>query len=96
MADLRINQVLIGGKVVEVRPASGSIYTQVILPAPDEYTSPQRVEIVSKRRIGNKDDQITQVCDLGGFLGREFTTTDKDTGEKVNRRSVNMVLRAVE
>jgi len=96
MPELKPNQVLIGGKIVETRFVNKTHYTQIVLPAPDEYSNPQRIEIASSQRLGQKGDQIIQACDIGGYLGKEFFVTDQQTGEKISRRAVIMSLRAID
>lgn len=93
---LKPNQVLVGGKILATRVNNQQIYTHVVLPAPDEYSSPAHIEIVSTRRIGNAEDQILQLCTVGGYLGKQFDSIDKDTGVKSSRRPVIVTLRAVE
>lgn len=93
---LKPNQVLIGGKVLGTRIVNKQVYTHIVLPAPDEYSSPSHVEIVSAKRIANSEDQILQLCALGGYLGKQFDQIDKETGEKSSRRPVMITLRAIE
>lgn len=94
--ELKANQVTIAGKVVGVRKVGTTVYTHIVLPAPDEYSSPAHVEVSSEKRIGQKDDQVIVQCNIGGYIGKEFSAKDKDTGEIISRRPVSVVLRAVE
>ena len=88
--------VSIKGKIVRNKRFNGSVLTTVITPAPDEYSRPSYVEIRSKTRLGDIDEEITVSAKLGGFEGRPFTTTDKDTGEQIRVLPVNHTLDLVE
>jgi hypothetical protein len=55
--------------------------TVVRLPAPDEYTSPQTVELRSVRSLGEVGDDLTCQVRIGGF-GRSYKATDPETGEQ--------------
>jgi len=55
--------------------------TIVKLPAPDEYTSPQTVELRSRAPLGEVGDQFMGRVRVGGY-GRSYQATDAETGEK--------------
>jgi hypothetical protein len=56
------------------------IVTLIRLPAPDEYTSPQTVEVRSAEPIGKPGDDVTVKVRIGGF-SRSYDKTDAETGE---------------
>lgn len=89
-------QVLVFGKIENVRSYEKHIYTTVICPAPDAYSSPSVVQIRSKGRIGQREDEIKQLCKVGGFRRKPFKMTDKETGEVSTVVPVDMTLEAIE
>ena len=67
-------------------------YTVLVrLPAPDEFTTPATVEVVSDINPGNEGDLVTLVCRVGGRY-RSYTATDKATGEQRTVRTADNVL----
>ena len=88
-------QVLVFGKVENVRSYEKSIYTTVICPAQDQYSSPSVVQIKSAKRIGQRDDEIRQLCKLGGYRRKPFKSTDKETGEVSMVTPVDITLEAI-
>jgi hypothetical protein len=89
-------EVVIMGRVDARRRHDGTHYTRVLTPAPDAYSRPQVVEIRSKQSIGQKDEEITVHCKLGGYTRKAFRSTDKETGETTMVTPVDMTLDAVE
>jgi hypothetical protein len=90
------NIVKIRGKVLRVHRYEGAVYTTVVCPARDEYSKPSVVQVKSENRFGDKDDQVTFKAVVGGYEGKTYQVTDKDTGEKRNVQPVNMFLDFVE
>lgn len=89
-------QVTIFGRVQEVRAHKGVVYTRIVCPAKDQYSRPQVVEVRSKRRIGQRDDELDVLAELGGYTRAPFRMTDKETGETSMVTPVDLVLDAVE
>lgn len=89
-------QVLVVGKVTRSRRFEQFFYTTVICPAPDPYSKPAVIEIRSKQRLGERDEEIRVTAELGGFEGRSYQVTDKETGERRTLIPVNHFLNAVE
>ena len=89
-------EVLIVGKVTRVRRYEGTFYTVIVCPAVDLYSRPQIVEIRSKSRFSDPDDTVRVTARLGGFEGRQYRVTDKDTGESRTLVPVNQTLDLVE
>ena len=87
------NVVLISGRI-----ARGSVkredlfYTEIALPALDEYSQPGLVEVRSNVKLGSRDDDISGRCRIGGFRRRAFDVTDKGTGEVRTVRPVSVTL----
>lgn len=87
--------VLVFGKVENVRSYDKSIYTTVICPATDQYSSPSVVTIKSAKRIGQREEEIRQLCKLGGYRRKPFKFTDKETGEMSMVTPVDITLEAI-
>lgn len=87
---LAANQAVIRGRIIEVKRTENAVYTDVVLPAPDQYSQPQNVRIVSNRLLGKPGDDLTQRCALKGYR-RAYT--DK-TGNKAH--AVDITLSAIE
>lgn len=75
---LAANQAVIRGRIIEVRRTENAVVTDVTLPAPDQYSHPQSVRILSNRLLGKPGEDLTQRVQLRGYR-RSYT--DKH-GEK--------------
>lgn len=64
------------------RPAGNSKFWETIitLPAPDQYTSPSTVSVLSAGRLGERDDDVTVRVRIAGYK-RSYNSTDRETGE---------------
>jgi hypothetical protein len=89
-------QVLVSGRIEASRRFDGRTLTHVLTPAPDAYSRPQLLEIRSTRRLGDKGEEITVTCQLGGYQRKAFQTTDKETGERVTVVPVDHTLDLIE
>jgi hypothetical protein len=89
-------RVLIVGRIEARKRFDGKSYTQVMTPAPDAYSRPQLVEIRSKAAIGDKGEEVSLSCTLGGFQRKAYETKDKTTGEIVKVVPVELTLDLVE
>jgi hypothetical protein len=88
--------VIVAGRIEGSKAYEGKRYTQVMTPAADAYSRPQLVEIRSKARLGEKGDEISCQCVLGGFQRKAYETKDKQTGEIVKVVPVEHTLDLVE
>lgn len=79
------NQALIVGRVREVRRTDNGTFTVITLPAPDEYTQPQTVEVASAGMIGRVNEDVTVKVALGGY-GKKFQRRDGTPGFQVNNQ----------
>lgn len=93
---VRAMEVLVKGKLVESRRVNDLVYSTIVAPAVDEFSSPSTVEVRSKKRFGEREEIVTVRCRLGGFRGRPFKATDKETGEMRTARTVVLTLDAIE
>lgn len=87
---LAANQAFIRGRVIEVKRTEAGCYTAITLPAPDQYSSPQAVEVRSKAILGRPNEDVTVRVSVGGYR-RGYT--DK-MGEKAY--ATNVTLYAIE
>lgn len=67
-------------------------WTEVTIPAPDEYSMPGILEIRSRVSLGRKGDDIEGRVRLGGYRRKAYQFTDKETGEQRTVRPVVNVL----
>ncbi len=89
-------EVLIKGKVAARRRHESNWYTRIITPAPDAYSRPDTVEVRSKTKLGEPDEEIVVSCRLGGYTRKPFKLTDRDTGEITSVTPVDITLQAIE
>lgn len=92
----RFMEVTIKGKIEVSRRHESKYYTRMVTPAPDAYSRPQVVEIRSNQKLGQRDDEITVDCKLGGYTRKAYRATDKDSGETSMVTPVDLTLDAVE
>lgn len=88
--------VAIVGKVTRVRRHEQFFYTTIICPAKDAYSRPSIVEVRSKARFGERDEEIKCNAELGGYEGKAYPVVDKETGERKTLVPVNLFLDLVE
>lgn len=74
-------RVLVAGRIENSRSHDGKRYTHVMTPAADAYSRPQLLEIRSKARLGEKGEEITVSCVLGGYQRKAYQAKDKNSGE---------------
>lgn len=85
-------QVLVAGKITRVRRHEKFFYTTIICPAKDAYSRPSVVEIRSKARFGDNDEETKVTAELGGYEGKAYQVTDRETGERKSLVPVNLFL----
>lgn len=78
------NRVTIFGKILAVKALekageSTGYATRISLPAGDKYSNAQTVEVVTKTKLGAKNEEITVECVVHGYVQRQ---TNKETGEQ--------------
>lgn len=88
------------GRIEHVRRFEGNgevVFEHVIrCPKRDDYSMPAVVEVRASRRLGAKGEEWSGLCEVGGFYRRPFKVLDRDTGEEVVVRPVQVTLWAVE
>lgn len=95
-AELKPMTVRVLGKVRRVRRYEKMYFTTVICPAKDEYSKPQIVEIRSNARFADEEDKCDVICEIGGYEGKSYQVSDRDTGERKSLIPVNLYLDLVE
>lgn len=93
---IKAMQVMVSGRIEGAKTYDGKRYTQVMTPAADAYSRPQMVEIRSKARLGDKGDEISVSCALGGFQRKPYETKDKQSGEIVKVVPIEHTLDLIE
>lgn len=89
-------RIRIIGKATRVRRYEKFTYTTVICPAADEYSKPSVCEIRSKARFAEVDEKIDVFSTLGGYEGKSYAVTDRESGERKTMVPVNHFLDLVE
>lgn len=94
-----MNHVMVSGRIANkprrYKTKEGSMYSHIVkLPSPDSFTSPQTIEVNASRPLGEKGDDIVELCSLGGFP-RTFEMKNKETGEVEDIPTANLRLVAV-
>ncbi len=95
---LPIGEATIKGRLqLYRRPQGNSQFWEnlIILPAPDEYSSPATVLVLASRRLGERDDDVTVRVRIGGYR-RSYNSTDRETGEIRNVQTADVKLFALE
>lgn len=64
---VKMGQIAFRGRVVSVRKQGQFFYTLCKLPAADEYSSPNTVEIQSKNRFAETGADFNAVCKVAGY-----------------------------
>ena len=95
-----LNHVMVSGRIAlkprRYKTKEGAMYSHIVkLPAPDSFSSPQTIEINAIRQLGEKGEDIIQLCVIGGY-GRSYDLTDKSTGEVTNVSTADIRLYAKE
>lgn len=97
-AGLKKGEALISGRIVSVRAINTQNgrqwLTLVKLPAPDEFTSPQTLEVRSKDKPGAPGEDLHCKVRLGGWP-RSYEAKDRDTGELTTVRTAEVRLEIV-
>lgn len=86
-----------GRLVAAKRPNGNGQFWQslMIMPAPDAYSSPATVELLSTKRLGERDEEITVKVRIGGYR-RSYKATDRETGQTTNVQTADNKLFVVE
>lgn len=96
---IKAGQVLIAGRLKSRRRFStqeGPRFENLVtMPAPDAYSSPSTVSIVSKAPVGEPETDVRVMCQVGG-RSRSYKAADQYTGEQVTVFTADNRLIAIE
>jgi hypothetical protein len=71
------------------------VITILKLAAPDEYSSPQTIELRSAQRLADNGQDWSGRVRIGGY-GRQYQATDPETGEKRTVQTADNSLTVIE
>ena len=76
------NQVSVAGRIDRFDVYEGKHYTEVIIPAADEYSNPGRVKVVSTRSLGSVEQPVTVDCSIRGYVHTFPITKGQRAGQQ--------------
>lgn len=82
---IRALETAIAGRVAErgVRSLdNGTVLTRIVIPAPDQFSHPQTVEVRSERRFAQPGQDVTIVARIGSYR-RTFRLRDGTQGDAI-------------
>ena len=95
---LPLLQALVAGRIVSRRRIAtqdGAKFLTILkLAAPDEFSSPQTIEVKSSEQLGEVGDVARCKVRIGGY-GRTYDRKDEDTGEVRKVQTANITLEVV-
>ena len=77
-----INQVSVTGRIDRFDVYEGKHYTEVIIPAVDEYSNPGRVKVVSTRPLGSVGQSVTVDCSIRRYVHTFPITKGQRAGQQ--------------
>lgn len=95
---VKMGESVIRGRVVAAtRPQGKGAYwvTLLVQPAPDPYSAPSTNEVLSRNRLGDRDEEVTVRVRIGGYR-RSYKATDRETGEVRTVQTADNKLFAIE
>lgn len=90
-----LNVATVAGRIDGSRMSDGVTYTKMTLPAADEYSSPQRIEIRSKRSLGRQGETVQVGVRIGGWVRKFDRKPDRD-GVVDKGEDIRITLHAIE
>jgi len=64
---LKVNQIVIQGRIDHVSKFEDKFEHVVLTPAPDEYSKPSYMRVNSSSRLGQKGDDVKVLCTFNGW-----------------------------
>lgn len=95
---LKMGETIIRGKLIGAkRPQGNGAFWEnlLVMPAPDPYSSPATISILSGQRLGERDEDVTVRVRIGGYR-RSYKATDRETGEIRTVQTADNKLFAIE
>ena len=77
-----VNQVSVTGRIDRFDVYEGKHYTEVIIPAVDEYSNPGRVKVVSIRPLVSVGQPLTVCCSIQGYIHTFPITKGQRAGQQ--------------
>ena len=77
-----VNQMSAAGQIDRFDVYEGKNYTEVIIPAADEYSNPGRVKVVSTRPLGSVGQPVTVDCSIRGYIHTFPITKGQRAGQQ--------------
>lgn len=75
-----VNQMFIHGRIERVSKFKGDVNTIVVTPAPDAYSKPSLMKIISPALLGQKGEEVRVLCSYNGY-SNEYEVRDEE-GDK--------------
>lgn len=72
----------ITGKLIRENYNNEQYYSDLMIPAEDEYSFPSTMQIRSKQKIGSLESEVTIKVKVGGYAQRERISVNRETGER--------------
>ncbi len=89
-------EITIEGKISAAKAIDSGHVTRIATPAPDPYSHPGVYEVLSPQQLGALGDQVRVRCSVNSFLGKEYRTEDRRTGEIGYRRNAIVQFRVLD
>ena len=89
-------EVQIEGKIAAAKSIESGHITRIATPAPDPYSHPGVYEVLSTSQLGALGEQVKVRCSVNSFLGKEYRTEDRRTGEISYRRNAIVQFRVLD
>ena len=93
---MSLQQVVIEGKIAAAKAIENGHVTRIATPAPDPYSHPGVYEVLSAGQLGTLGEVVKVTCTVNSFLGKEYRTEDRRTGEISYRRNAIVQFRVVD
>ena len=77
-----INQVSVTGRIDRFDVYEGKHYTEVVIPAADEYSNPGRIKVVSTRPLSSVGQPVTVDCSIRGYVHTFPITKGQRVGQQ--------------
>lgn len=93
---IKAGQVFVVGRLLKARRISQNLVANlIVIPAADIYSMPGTVEVLSKNRLGEAEQDVRVLCRLTGYR-RTYNSTNQETGEITPKQTADNRLYAIE
>jgi len=78
---------LVAGRIrhvrrIDARDGGVRYISRIVMPAPDEFSHPQTVDVVSEARVGQPEEDVKLICHINSFR-RTFEKKDGTPGDEI-------------